>query len=105
MSDSSRPIGLQHTCQASLSFTESQSLLKVMSIESVMLSNHLSSASGGQRIGASASAVYSIGNHFPHVCNINSDKYIFHIGLSFVSRFLFCFIELFVYTYTCVTQS
>ena len=30
-----------HVCQASLSFTISQSLLKRMSIESVMLSNHL----------------------------------------------------------------
>ena len=29
------------TCQASLSITNSQSLLKLMSIESVMLSNHL----------------------------------------------------------------
>ena len=66
-------------CQASLSFTISQSLLKLMSIESVMASNHLifchifssyfqSSqtsgsfpvsqlfTSGGQSIGASASA-------------------------------------------------
>ena len=60
--------------QASLSFTFSQSLLKLMSIESVMPSNYLISsclqsfpasgsfpesqffASGGQRIGASASA-------------------------------------------------
>ena len=65
--------------QASLSFTVSQSLLKLMSIESVMPSNHLTLchpllllpsifpsirvfsnectfASGGQRIGASASA-------------------------------------------------
>ena len=40
----------------------------------------------------------------PLICNINSDKYIFHIGLSFVSQFLFCFIKLFMYTYTCVTQ-
>ena len=30
------------TCQDSLSFTISQSLLKLISIESVMLSNHLS---------------------------------------------------------------
>ena len=66
-------------CQASLSFTISQSLLKLMSIESVMPSNHLSSVipfssylqsfaasesflmsllfpSGGQSIGASAPA-------------------------------------------------
>ena len=65
-------------CQASLSFTNSRSLLKLMSIESVMPSNHfilcslillspsipasgsfpLSQffSSGGQRIGASASA-------------------------------------------------
>ena len=65
-------------CQASLFFTISWSLLKLMSIESVMLYNHLilchsllllpsvfpcirvfsneSVASGGQRIGASASA-------------------------------------------------
>ena len=62
-------------CQASLSFTASQSLLKVMSIEWVMPSNHLTLfsshlqsfsasvsfpmsqlfASGGQRIGVSAS--------------------------------------------------
>ena len=35
-----QPHGLQH-CQASLSFTVSQSLLKHMSIESVMPSNHL----------------------------------------------------------------
>ena len=65
-------------CQASLSFTISQSLLKFMSIESVMLSNHLIlchpllllpsnfpnirvfskswlSTSGGQNIGVSAS--------------------------------------------------
>ena len=34
------PHGLQH-CQVSLSFTNSQSLLKFMSIESVMPSNHL----------------------------------------------------------------
>ena len=41
MSDSWRPHGLQHAaCQASLSFTNSQSLLKLMSIESVMPSNH-----------------------------------------------------------------
>ena len=66
------------TCQASLTITNSQSLLKLMSIESVMPSNHLILchplhllpsifpsitvfsksrllASGGQRIGASAS--------------------------------------------------
>ena len=41
--------------QASLSFTVSQSLLKLMSIESVMPSNHLFT-SGGQSIGPSASA-------------------------------------------------
>ena len=40
MSNSLQPHGLQHT-QASLSFTISQSLLKLMSIESVMLSNYL----------------------------------------------------------------
>ena len=67
------------TCQASLSFTVSQSFLKLMFIESVMPSKHISSsvapfscpqsfpasgsftvsqlfASGGQSIGASASA-------------------------------------------------
>ena len=62
-------------CQASLSFTVSQSLLKLMSIESVMPSNHLIlcgpllllpasgsfpmsqlSTSGGQSFGVSASA-------------------------------------------------
>ena len=61
-------------CQASLSITNSKSLLKLMSIESVMPSNHLilcwpllllsifpsirvfSNASGGQSIGVSASA-------------------------------------------------
>ena len=45
MSDSLRPHGLQHArtaaCQASLSITSSQSLLKLMSITSVMPSNHL----------------------------------------------------------------
>ena len=40
MSGSLQPHGLQH-CQASLSFTISQSLLKLMSMESVMPSNHL----------------------------------------------------------------
>ena len=40
MSDSLRPHGLQHA-GASLSITNSQSLLELMSIESVMLSNHL----------------------------------------------------------------
>ena len=40
LSDSLQPHGLQH-CQASLSITNSQSLLKLMSIESVMPSNHL----------------------------------------------------------------
>ena len=65
------------TCQASLSITNSQSLLKLISIESVMSSNHLilccpllflpsifpnipfqwvNSALGGQSIGAAASA-------------------------------------------------
>ena len=39
VSDYLQPHGLQH--QASLSFTISQSLLKLMSIESVMPSNHL----------------------------------------------------------------
>ena len=39
VSDSLRPHGLQH--QASLSITNSHSLLKLMSIESVMLSNYL----------------------------------------------------------------
>ena len=39
MSDSLRPQGLQHNSQASLSITNSQSLLKLMSIESVMPSN------------------------------------------------------------------
>ena len=75
VSDSLRPHGLQ----SSLSFTNSQSLLKLMSIESVMPSNHLILchtlllclqsfpasgsftmsqlfASGGQSIGASVSA-------------------------------------------------
>ena len=37
---SSQPHGLQHTRQASLSFTISQSLLNLMSIESMMPSNH-----------------------------------------------------------------
>ena len=74
------PHGLHAACQASLSFTISRSLLEVMSIESVMPSNHLTLcrplfllpsifpsmttfskcsqffASGGQRIGVSASA-------------------------------------------------
>ena len=40
VSDSLRPHGLQHA-QASLSITSSRSLLKLMSIESVMPSNHL----------------------------------------------------------------
>ena len=40
MSYSLRPHGLQHAHQASLSFTIYQSLLKFMSNESVMLSNH-----------------------------------------------------------------
>ena len=40
MSDSSQPHGLQQ-CQAFLSFTVSQSLPKLMSIEQVTLSNHL----------------------------------------------------------------
>ena len=84
MSDSLRPHGLQPAslsiyCQTSLSITNSQSLLKLMSIESVMPSNmpssvvlfsyHLQSlpasgsfqmshlfASGGQSIGLSASS-------------------------------------------------
>ena len=41
MSYSLRPHGLQHAHQASLSFTIYQSLLKFMSNESVMPSNHL----------------------------------------------------------------
>ena len=41
MSYSLRPHGLQHAHQASLSFTIYQSLLKLMSIESVKPSNHL----------------------------------------------------------------
>ena len=40
MSNSLQPHGLQH-CQASMSFTISWSLLKLMSVESVMPSNHL----------------------------------------------------------------
>ena len=40
VSDSLRPHGLV-ACQASLSITNTQSLLKLMSIELVMLSNHL----------------------------------------------------------------
>ena len=41
MSDSLRPHGLQHLSQASLSITNSQSLLKFVSIKSVLPSNHL----------------------------------------------------------------
>ena len=41
MSDSWRPHALYVACQASLSITNSQSFLKLMSIESVMPSNHL----------------------------------------------------------------
>ena len=41
MSNSLQPHGLHAAHQASLSFTISQSLLKFMSIELVMLSNHL----------------------------------------------------------------
>ena len=41
MSYSLRPHGLQHAHQVSLSFTIYQSLLKFMSNESVMPSNHL----------------------------------------------------------------
>ena len=41
MSDSLRPHRLYVACQASLSFTVSQSLLKLMSIKLVMSSNHL----------------------------------------------------------------
>ena len=76
MSDSVRPHGWTAALQASLFFTISQSLLKLMSIESVMPTNHLFLfstclqsfptsgsfpvsqllPSGGQSIGASASA-------------------------------------------------
>ena len=41
VSDSLRPHGKPAVCQASLSITNSQSLLKLMSIELVMPSNHL----------------------------------------------------------------
>ena len=41
VSDSLRPHGINTACQSSLSITNSQSLLKLMSIESVMPSNHL----------------------------------------------------------------
>ena len=44
MSDSLQPHGLQHTrpsCPSSLSITKFRSLLKLMSVESVMPSNHL----------------------------------------------------------------
>ena len=41
VSDSLQPPGRQHTRQASLSITNSRSLLKLMSIESVMPTNHL----------------------------------------------------------------
>ena len=41
MSDSLRPHGLQHARLASLSITNSQSLFKLMSIKSIMASNHL----------------------------------------------------------------
>ena len=41
VSDSFRSHGLQYVCQAFLSFTIFQSLLKLMSIESVIPSNHL----------------------------------------------------------------
>ena len=41
VSDSLQPHGLQHTRLPCPSFTISQSLLKLMSIESVMPSNHL----------------------------------------------------------------
>ena len=41
MSDSSRPHGLQHASQASLSFTIFRSLFKLTFIELVMPSNHL----------------------------------------------------------------
>ena len=41
VSNSLRPHGLQATCQASLPITNSQSLLKLMSTESVMSSNHV----------------------------------------------------------------
>ena len=75
VSNSWCPRGLQHTRLPCLSFTLSWSLLKLMSIESVMPSNHLilcspllllpaifpsirgfsNESSGGQRIGVSAS--------------------------------------------------
>ena len=41
VSDSLQTHGLQYVCQASLSITNSQSLLKLMSIELVIPSNHL----------------------------------------------------------------
>ena len=41
MSNSLWPVDSKSACQTSLSFALSQSLLKFMSIESVMLSNHL----------------------------------------------------------------
>ena len=76
VSDSLWPLGLQHARLPCLSFTISWGLLKLMSIESVMPSNHLilgrplfllpsifpsirvfsNESSGGQRIGVSASA-------------------------------------------------
>ena len=78
MSNSLWPVDSKSACQTSLSFALSQSLLKFMSIESVMLSNHLILcspllllpsifpasgsfpmsqlfASGGQSVGVSAS--------------------------------------------------
>ena len=41
MSNSLKPHGQKEACQVSLSITKSQSSLKLMSIESVMRSNHL----------------------------------------------------------------
>ena len=97
MSNSFQLHGLHTVRQASLSFTISQSLLKLMSIESMMPSNHLSPpypafifpesgsfpmsqlfSSGGQGIGASASTSVlpmNIQGQFPeqsfYVCSVD----------------------------------
>ena len=39
------------------------------------------------------------------ICNVNPGKYHFPHRITLVSRSLVCFIGLFVYTYTCITQS
>ena len=75
-------------CQASLSFTDSRSLLKFMSIESVMPSNHLILSGPGIEPGSPSPQADSLPSEPPKVFKPSQKACIFQLKESKISQII-----------------